>query len=158
MALPWPPISLWGIFKLLFFYQNMSLIVNNQICRRVFLNMCICYLLLVYFNLLLSGCFKYSLKSLQLLQKAKVRILTGTRRRYHVHPVLALSTLLSECRAELHLHGKGFTKTWWPETIGGQEHWVTSSKKRQNNHWWLLSTRAVELRPKNPLIDVWAGS
>lgn len=27
-------------------------------------------------------------------------------------------------------------------------------QKRQNNHWWAVSRRAVELRPKNPLIDV----
>lgn len=31
-------------------------------------------------------------------------------------------------------------------------------QERQNNHWWVLSRRAVELRPKNPLIDVWVGS
>uniref|UniRef100_A0A3P8PIB2 Pyrin domain-containing protein n=1 Tax=Astatotilapia calliptera TaxID=8154 RepID=A0A3P8PIB2_ASTCA len=42
-----------------------------------------------YCNLLLSGCPKNSLKSLQLIQNAAARVLTGTRKREHISPVLA---------------------------------------------------------------------
>uniref|UniRef100_UPI000D3040EA uncharacterized protein LOC112434934 n=1 Tax=Maylandia zebra TaxID=106582 RepID=UPI000D3040EA len=40
-------------------------------------------------NSLLSGCPKNSLKSLQLIQNAAARVLTGTRKREHISPVLA---------------------------------------------------------------------
>ncbi|XP_034041739.1 uncharacterized protein LOC117524118, partial [Thalassophryne amazonica] len=42
-----------------------------------------------YCNSLLSGCPKSSLKSLQLIQNAAPRVLTGTRRREHISPILA---------------------------------------------------------------------
>uniref|UniRef100_A0A669B839 Reverse transcriptase domain-containing protein n=1 Tax=Oreochromis niloticus TaxID=8128 RepID=A0A669B839_ORENI len=42
-----------------------------------------------YCNSLLSGCPKNSLKSLQLIQNAAARVLTGTRKREHISPVLA---------------------------------------------------------------------
>uniref|UniRef100_A0A3P9B9X9 Granzyme B(G,H) n=1 Tax=Maylandia zebra TaxID=106582 RepID=A0A3P9B9X9_9CICH len=42
-----------------------------------------------YCNSLLSGCPKTSLKSLQLIQNAAARVLTGTRKREHISPVLA---------------------------------------------------------------------
>ncbi len=40
-------------------------------------------------NSLLSGCTKKSLKTLQLIQNAAARVLTGTRKRDHISPVLA---------------------------------------------------------------------
>uniref|UniRef100_A0A3P8N6V8 Ninjurin 1 n=1 Tax=Astatotilapia calliptera TaxID=8154 RepID=A0A3P8N6V8_ASTCA len=42
-----------------------------------------------YCNSLLSGCPKNSLKSLQLIQNAAARVLTGTRKREQISPVLA---------------------------------------------------------------------
>ncbi|XP_071329025.1 uncharacterized protein [Trachinotus anak] len=42
-----------------------------------------------YCNSLLSGCPKNSVKSLQLIQNAAARVLTGTRKRDHISPVLA---------------------------------------------------------------------
>ncbi len=42
-----------------------------------------------YCNSLLSGCTKKSLKTLQLIQNAAARVLTGTRKRDHISPVLA---------------------------------------------------------------------
>ena len=42
-----------------------------------------------YCNSLLSGCSKKSLKTLQLVQNAAARVLTGTKKRDHISPVLA---------------------------------------------------------------------
>lgn len=42
-----------------------------------------------YCNSLLSGCTNQSLKTLQLVQNAAARVLTGTRRRDHISPTLA---------------------------------------------------------------------
>ncbi len=42
-----------------------------------------------YCNSFLSGCTKKSLKTLQLIQNAAARVLTGTRKRDHISPVLA---------------------------------------------------------------------
>ena len=42
-----------------------------------------------YCNSLLSGCPKNSLKSLQLVQNAAARVLTGVRKREHISPTLA---------------------------------------------------------------------
>ncbi|XP_071350987.1 uncharacterized protein [Trachinotus anak] len=42
-----------------------------------------------YCNSLLSGCPKNSVKSLQLIQNAAARVLTGTRKRDHISPMLA---------------------------------------------------------------------
>ncbi|XP_030580839.1 uncharacterized protein LOC115777144, partial [Archocentrus centrarchus] len=42
-----------------------------------------------YCNSLLSGCPKSSLKSLQLIQNAAARVLTGTRKREQISPILA---------------------------------------------------------------------
>ena len=42
-----------------------------------------------YCNSLLSGCSKKSLKPLQLVQNAAARVLTGTKKRDHITPVLA---------------------------------------------------------------------
>ncbi|PME06503.1 hypothetical protein A8A06_07420 [Escherichia coli] len=42
-----------------------------------------------YCNSFLSGCSKSSLKSLQLIQNAAARVLTGTRKRDHISPILA---------------------------------------------------------------------
>ncbi len=42
-----------------------------------------------YCNSLLSGCTKKSQKTLQLIQNAAAHVLTGTRKREHMYPVLA---------------------------------------------------------------------
>lgn len=42
-----------------------------------------------YCNSVLSGCSKKSLRSLQLVQNAAARVLTGTRKREHITPVLS---------------------------------------------------------------------
>ena len=42
-----------------------------------------------YCNSLLAGCTSKSLKTLQLVQNAAARVLTGTRRRDHISPILA---------------------------------------------------------------------